>query len=174
MVSIGGYAFRNCTSLKKIVIPGSVTTLGEGAFYGCIGITGAIIKSNSVDIGRWAFYNCTGIEELTIPVSVEINNKNTFEGCINIKTVILTRGTGTMVNYGGENGLPYQATPWYISRKSIKEIIIEEGVKNIGDYAFSDCAKIVNVIMSDSIADTDEGAYIKVPDSITSIGEGAF
>ena len=79
-----------------------------------------------------------------------------------------------MVNYGGENGPPYQATPWYISGKNIKEIIIEEGVKNIGDYAFSNCDKIVNVIMSDSIVDVNEGAYIKVPDSITSIGEGAF
>ena len=79
-----------------------------------------------------------------------------------------------MVNYGGENGPPYQATPWYISGKNIKEIIIEEGVKNIGDYAFLNCDKIVNVIMSDSIVDVNEGAYIKVPDSITSIGEGAF
>lgn len=34
--SIGGYAFAECNSLTSITIPGSVTTIGEFAFYGCI------------------------------------------------------------------------------------------------------------------------------------------
>ena len=35
VTSIGDHAFWNCRSLSKIVIPSSVTSIGKGAFYNC-------------------------------------------------------------------------------------------------------------------------------------------
>ena len=38
VTTIGTFAFRFCTGLTNITIPDSVTSIGEGAFFGCSGL----------------------------------------------------------------------------------------------------------------------------------------
>ena len=42
-------------------IPGSVTNIGDDAFYGCTGLTSVTIPNSVTSIGDWAFQNCTGL-----------------------------------------------------------------------------------------------------------------
>ena len=66
-LGIAGYAFKDCTGLTGIVIPNSVTSIGDGAFSGCTGLTGIVIPGSVTSIGDWIFYNCRGLTASTSP-----------------------------------------------------------------------------------------------------------
>jgi hypothetical protein len=69
VTSIGEGAFYGCTGLTSVTIPNSVTSIGGGAFYRCTGLTGTLTIPNSVtSIGGYAFYGCTILETVILPI----------------------------------------------------------------------------------------------------------
>jgi hypothetical protein len=91
-------------------------------------------------------------------------------------------GTGRMANYayaviGG-------TAPWSSYDSGIKTAIIEQGVTNVGNYAFQDCVELTSATIPYSVTSIGEGAFqdcpklssitFPVPASLTSIGNGAF
>lgn len=51
-------AFSMCNFLTSIIVPNSVTSIGEGAFYKCSSLSNIVISDSVTDIGDWAFVNC--------------------------------------------------------------------------------------------------------------------
>ena len=60
-------AFDTCRSLTSVIIPDSVTSIGENAFDGCSGLTSATIGNSVTSIGYEAFRDCTSLKNITIP-----------------------------------------------------------------------------------------------------------
>ena len=71
-------AFWNCRSLSEIVIPSSVTSIGDFAFYGCDSLSEIVIPSSVTSIGDWAFFHCSSLKYISIPQSVVCLNGNPF------------------------------------------------------------------------------------------------
>lgn len=109
VTSIDSHAFFSCKDLNSVVIPNTVTFIGEGAFdssgvasvslpngllminnnmFGyCSRLTSVEIPESVQVIGEAAFIWCTGLTSITIPAAV-VNVKNyAFESCTNLKTV---------------------------------------------------------------------------------------
>ena len=70
VTGIGNNAFRGCTGLTSIALPGSVTSIGLYAFYGCTGLTSIDIPDGVTSIGYSAFSGCTGLTSIDIPDGV--------------------------------------------------------------------------------------------------------
>ena len=64
-VSIAPYALENSTGLNSVVIPNSVTTIGECAFMGCDGLRTVSIGNKTAKIGDYAFWHCNSLVSVT-------------------------------------------------------------------------------------------------------------
>jgi hypothetical protein len=78
--TIGNYAFRDCDELTSIVIPASVETIGEGAFFSCDVLETVTFAEGSLleTIGDSAFLQCTSLTSIEIPALVTIIGTNAF------------------------------------------------------------------------------------------------
>jgi hypothetical protein len=73
-------------------------------------------------------------------------------------------------------------SPWFFDSESIAVVVIEEGVKTIGNNAFDRCRKLISVSIPNSVTSIGRGAFygcsmltsITIPGSVTSIGDYAF
>ena len=70
VTSIGDYAFVECYGLTSVIIPNSVTSIGIFAFSPCPGLTSITIPNSVTSIGAGAFFGCSGLTSITIPNSV--------------------------------------------------------------------------------------------------------
>ena len=89
LTSIGGRAFRGCTSLTRVTIPDSVTRIGMDAFYGCESLTQVTIPDSVTSIGDSAFSGCTTLTQVTIPDSVTSIGEDAFYGCTRLTQVTI-------------------------------------------------------------------------------------
>ena len=64
-----------------VAIPGSVTNIGNYAFYNCGGLTSVTIPDSVTSIGSSAFSGCSGLTSVTIPDSVSSLPFSAFNGC---------------------------------------------------------------------------------------------
>lgn len=171
---------------KNTVIPNGITTIGPDSFSYCSGLTSIIIPNSVTYIDAGAFYGCSGLKELTMPCSANFYNDSTPFGGIHLKKVTLTKGSGIMMDYimvnSREGPICYTNTPWYISRNSIEEIILEDDIENIGNYAFFYTFNLETVVIPESVKSIGKSAFmgcenlknITIPENVTSIGDGAF
>ena len=175
--------YINGEILEELIIPAEVTEIKNYTFYGMNRITKLVIHENVTSIGSYAFEKCTNITEITLPVSAKINYS--FDGCTNIQKVTLTKGTGIMQNYSYSTDTSsdetfYEYTPWYVGKS--KNIIIEDGVTNIGDNAFFNCDEIENISLPEGVTKVGDNAFmncknlktITIPESLISFGYQAF
>ena len=102
-------AFTNCTSLKNIIIPNSVTTIGNSAFAGCNLLKYATISDNIENLGYRIFSECENLTYIYSKFATLDNDKlikdsvlyaiapnNTrCKGSISIPSSVTTIGEGT-------------------------------------------------------------------------------
>ena len=91
--AIDDYLFADCTSLKNIILPATVTEIGAGAFSGCNQLTGVAVAEDSAlaVIGHNAFSGCSKFKGISVvgetitgfvvPATVSFIGDYAFEGC---------------------------------------------------------------------------------------------
>ena len=187
---IGTSAFYYCSSLTSINIPETVTDIGSDAFYGCSGLTSITIPHSVIDIGERAFASCSGLTSITVE-----NGNTYYDSRENCNAIIETK-SNTLITGCNNTVIPNSVTS--IGERAFSEcsgrtsITIPKSVKSIGKNAFLGCFGLTSMSVEkgntrydsrencNAIIDKNSNTLISgckntvIPNSVTSIGEGAF
>ena len=147
VTSIGNEAFKDCTSLKSVTIPSSVTSIGNSAFRMCESLTSVTISSSVTSIGGYAFQMCTSLTSVTIPKGVTSIGNAAFAGCTSLKSVTIP---SSVTSIGADA---------FAGCMSLKSVTIPSNVTSIGFNAFQMCTSLTSVT---------------IPSRVTTIGNSAF
>ena len=103
VTSIGEYAFFACNSLAEVVIPNSVTNIGDRAFSFCSSLAEVVIPNSVTSIGEYAFFACNSLAEVVIPNSVTNIGDHAFSGCSSLAEVVIPNSVTSI----GEGAFEY-------------------------------------------------------------------
>ncbi len=73
----------------SLVLPGSVTAVGEWAMSDCPRLTEVTIQGNITDLSSYLFSGCTALRRVNLPDSVQSIGKHTFSECYSLKYITL-------------------------------------------------------------------------------------
>ena len=163
-------AFVDCKSLRSIVIPDGITSIGYGAFSGCKSLADIVIPDSVSSIEDSAFEGCKSLCSLVIPDSVTSIGEGAFYDCKSLISIVIPDSV-TSIGRGAFSGFT-----------SLTNIAIPDGVTSIGDCAFCGCESLSNIVIPDSVTSIEDSAFngceslnsVVIPDGVTSIGESAF
>jgi len=96
VTSIDNGAFLDCTGLTSVTIPSSVTSIGNNAFYGCNNLSSMTIPNSVTSIGNQVFYGCTRLYLVTIPNSVTSIGMEAFYNCSALTSIIIPSSVGSI------------------------------------------------------------------------------
>ena len=170
VTNIGDYAFSGCRSLTSLVIPDSVTNIGDYAFEGCGSLSSLVLPEGVTSIGKCAFRGCGSLSSLVLPDGVTNIGGNAFADCKSLRSVVIPNSV-TSIGGGAFEGC-----------KSLHSVVIPDSVTSIGDYAFSGCSALSSVVIPDSVSCIGNRAFsgctslssLVIPDGVTSVGKYAF
>ena len=151
VTSIGDYAFYDCTGLTSVTIPNSVTSIGNVAFGGCSGLTSVTPPNSVTSIGNYAFQNCTGLTSVTIPNSVTSIGNYAFQNCTGLTSVTIPNSVTSI-----ESSVFHSCT-------GLTSVTIPNTVTSIGSYAFAYCTGLTSVTIPNSVTSIESSAFYNVP-----------
>lgn len=165
---IGDWAFRN-TALKSIMIPNSVTSIGEYAFNGVTAISKIELPNSVKFLGKGVFSYCNVLIDCKLSSNIKVIPQECFEFSNKLPSIDIPQNVETI-----DNRAFYKCT-------ALTSIEIPNHVKRIGENAFSECASLSSVTLSEGLVEIGSYAFsyvpftaLKIPKTVEIIGNYVF
>ena len=153
--------FDTSPALEEVVLPSTVTSIGNYAFDGCEKLASFTFHEGITRIGQSAFRG-TGLIEVTLP-STLTSAYCAFNYAESLKKVTFADGTEKVPDS------IFDTSP------ALEEVVLPSTVTSIGDYAFDDCKKITSFNFHEGITRIGDSAFretglieITLPSTLTS------
>lgn len=173
VTSIGNYTFKGCSFLTEIGIPEGVTSIGISAFESCSSLTEIDIPQGVTTIEDNAFAYCSNLTGIIIPQGVEYIGHGAFVECPCPTTIIIPEGCSTLGQcvFGS-----------YGTFSNLISVYFPETITTIPTRAFQFCESLSDVHLSQSTTTIESWAFeycpsltkFTIPQNVTNIGTRAF
>ena len=167
MTKIPEYICQKASSVERVVIPSTVTSIGSSAFSECSSLKGLTLPAGLTRLEDKAFEECRSLTSITVPKSVTSIGAYAFANCTSVKSVVIEANSKKLF----ETAIGYSA---FSGCTSLTGVTIPGNVTSIGDHAFSSCKALEELTIPEGvkklgakiIADTYI-EKIKVPSTVT-------
>jgi len=141
VTSIGEYAFYECINLTDITFGNSLTTIGLSAFRHCSGLRSLTIPDSVTSIGGWAFQGCKNLSEFKAQDNLKIIGEAAFRDCSGLKKVAVGSGITTIFGWAFADckNLEYFSLP------------IKSNLNYLGYAAFLNCGKLKEITIPNNL-----------------------
>lgn len=164
------YLFSQCTSLKSVQLPNSITVIPQGLFFGCTNLESVDIPENVTVIEKSAFKDCTNLKSVNMGDKVAVIEKEAFRICEKLQTIKLSAALTTIE----ENA--------FRSNNELKDIAFPDSLRSIGEYAFFNCHALQTVKLPEGMETLESFAFvycdglneIYLPSTLTQLDDSAF
>ncbi len=161
------------TCLEKVILPNSVTSVGELAFWQCVSLSDIHMPVNITTIKPRAFSGCTSLESIEIPEGVNQIPWAAFSDCTSLKNIKLPESLSAWISID-ENA--------FAGCTSLETIDLPENMNAMGEEVFSGCTSLSNIILPQTLVNIPRYAFrdcmslsaIDIPENVGSIGYCAF
>ncbi|MGO9203306.1 MAG: leucine-rich repeat protein, partial [Limisphaerales bacterium] len=158
VTGIGGSAFYGCTDLTSVVVPDSVTSIGDFAFSGA-SLGSVTIPSSVTDIGEAAFGGCTSLSAITVdalnPAYASVSGVLFNES----RTTLLQYPAGRTGSYTVPDLVSSIGDGAFYGCANLTSVTVPSGVSSIGEGAFEDCARLAQVYFQGNAPTCDPSAF---------------
>jgi hypothetical protein len=165
-----------------LVVPASVSTIGQDAFSGCRGLTAISLPSELTSIGSRAFSDCDGLAGITVPASVSSIGYRAFWGCRSLESFSVEAGNAYFASI---DGVLFTADGKLLLRcpsGKTGDFTVPSGVVSIGESAFMYCDRLTSIMLPNELERIEDFAFMfcavlgsmTLPEGVTFIGQGAF
>ena len=165
--SVWPYAFSGA-SIESIVLPHTVTEIGQGAFNGAK-LKSVELPDSVTTVGEGVFSSCKELVSAKLSQNLKSLSYNMFNNCPKLNTV-----------YIGDNTFNIEGRAFYAC-ESLTDVSMPQNLKNLGESAFSYCTSLERLELPAGISTIPSGAFsssgiksLVIPDSVTTITGGAF
>ena len=155
VTEIGRTAFIR-GNFASILLPDTVTVIGDYAFLSCKKITELNLPDGVTHMGEGALGDCVKLTAITVPDGVTEISDGLFEGCSELRTVILP---DEIVSVGKDA---------FAFCYAITEITFGDGLQSIGEGAFGECTRLARITLPSSLKTIGRFAFTRA-DKLTEI-----
>ncbi len=177
--------------IKSITIPGTVTTVGMGAFSDCANLTAIDLPSSVTEIDGYAFKNCTALTAVTLPKHLRRLDTEAFLGCTALKSVFIPlslqnasnpfRNCTALTDVTFEDGRT-EFPDTLLQGSGVRQLTVPQTVTKIGYSAFAGCTQLTAITLPAGLRELGNEAFkgctaltgVALPDSLTDLGYGVF
>jgi len=148
VVSIGNFAFYNCTGLTSLILPKSMNVIGQNAFYKFKGLQKIHLPSTLEAIGEDAFFGCVNLQEIDIPDTVTSIGAGAFANCKSLEVLDIPSYVKTI----GDSA--------FYRCEKLKFAYIPDSCIEAGAYMFKHCYALESVIIGAGIKEVQDGFFL--------------
>ena len=170
ITSLGERCFENCSSLTSITLPEGITSLGWSCFYGCSSLESINLPESITSLGERCFEDCSSLKSITLPDGITSLDERFFYNCSSLVSINLPESITSL----GESCFAYCS--------SLVSINLPKGITSLGERCFEDCSSLESIILPEGITSLGESCFngcsslvsINLPEGITSLGGSCF
>lgn len=169
--SYSGATFMECARLKKISLPACESFIFVKNFFNCVELESANFPNyKSTTIAASTFYNCIKLSTVEFPTVTKVE-ESAFYNCTNLKTFNVEDGLSSVGRYAFCNCQSLESIKFASSSVSLGGQAFQScGLKNLS----IDCDTLSAVAQTFAYCSQLENVYIKVQNSISTIGNHCF